>query len=228
MEAETELTRSQEATAGQLLGFLTGLERVETTEPSDIVPPPTMESEETYAARVDRRPDVQTAREAWQVAKRQVLVAQGDVWPDVDVEANYYTKRVGAAEDIDWDVLLTVDVPLFQGGKVAGQLREALSRARQAKLELGRAQRAAALDVRQAYARLQGAIAGRDALAQALQAAEDNYRLQVEDYRVSLVNNLDVLQALQALQNARRDTLHAQYEAKRRYWQLRVAVGEPL
>jgi len=40
------------------------------------------------------------------------------------------------------------------------------------------------------------------------------------------VNNLDVLAAIQTLQDAQRNHIHALYEAKRLYWQLRVSVGE--
>ena len=36
------------------------------------------------------------------------------------------------------------------------------------------------------------------------------------------------LQVLQALQDARREFLHAQHEAKRLYWQLQVATGQTL
>ena len=46
------------------------------------------------------------------------------------------------------------------------------------------------------------------------------------DYKLSLVNNLDVLAAINTLENTRRDFIHALYETKRLYWQLLVATGE--
>ena len=124
--------------------------------------------------------------------------------------------------------MLKVDVPLFQGGKTVGAVKSAASRARQAKLRFERAAREAALDIRNAYAKLKTTMDRTLALEQALAAAEDNYRLQVEDYRLNLVSNLDVLQALQELQDARRDVISARHEANRLYWQLRVASGETL
>ena len=84
------------------------------------------------------------------------------------------------------------------------------------------------MDIRDAYATLQGALARLAAIEQALDAAEASYRLQVEDYRVNLVNNLDVLQSLQQLQDARREAIRARHEAKRRSWQLLAASGETL
>ena len=66
------------------------------------------------------------------------------------------------------------------------------------------------------------------AVQKALDAADRNYRLQIEDYRLSLTNNLEVLQALQSLEDARRDYIVALHESKRLYWQLRAATGRTL
>ena len=58
-----------------------------------------------------------------------------------------------------------------------------------------------------------------------MEASERNYRLQVEDYRLNLVSNLDVLRTLQELQDARRDAIATAYEVKRLYWNLQAATG---
>ena len=74
--------------------------------------------------------------------------------------------------------------------------------------------------------KLTTAMTVRDALKKAYTMAKLNYYLQKKDYERRLVNNLDVLTAIQALQDAERSYIHALYEAKRQYWQLRVAVGQ--
>lgn len=227
VEADIESARSDEITARQLLEFLTGrapLAAITDAEP--VLPPIAAESD--FARKAGGRPDVRAAEEAWSVSQKAVTVARAGFWPEVDVESNYYTKRVGVSSGVDWDALLTVSVPLFQGGETVGAVREAASKARQAKLEYDRAQRQAELEIRDAHANLQGALARLAALRKALGAAEENYRLQQEDYRRSLVNNLDVLQALESLEGTRRDVIHAAYEAKRRHFQLLAAAGETL
>lgn len=226
-EAEIELVRSQEVVARQLLEFLTGLPRlgaIQDLHPAQLA----LEPEETYLTKVAARPDVLAAEQAWKVARAQVGVAQAAFWPTVNLDGNQYLKRAGVASDVDWDATLTVDVPLFQGGQAVGAVKEAASQARQAKLAYEQIQRAALLDIRDVYARLQAALARSEALANARDATEESYRLQVEDYRRSLVNNLEVLQELQQLQDARRDAIHADHEAKRLYWQLRAATGASL
>jgi hypothetical protein len=43
---------------------------------------------------------------------------------------------------------------------------------------------------------------------------------------LNVVNNLDVLTAIQNLENIRRNFNHVSYESKRFYWHLLVAAGE--
>ncbi len=226
-EADMELTRSQERIARQLLEFLTGLPHIEAIHDPELSLSP-LEPEETYVAKITMRPDVQASEEIWKVARAAVGVAQAKFWPTVNIDGNRYTKRAGAAADVSWDVTLTVDVPLFQGGQAVGAVKEAASQARQAKLDYERVQREALLDIRDMYVKLQAAIARSEALTKARDATEESYRLQVEDYRLNLVNNLEVLQELHQLQDAQRDAIEAHHEAKRLYWQLRAATGETL
>ena len=227
VEADLEDVQSQETTARQLLEFLTGREPIEAITDTDSSTPP-VEEEAAYLAKATTRPDVRAAEEAWHVAQRGVNIAQAKFWPTVGVDGNYYTKRAGASKDVTWDVALKVDAPLFQGGQTIGAVREASSKAREAKLRYEQLQRLASLEIRDAYVELQAACRRSAALERALKAAATSYQLQVQDYRLNLVNNLDVLQALQALQDVHREVIQAQAQLTQRYWHLQVAVGETL
>ncbi len=227
IEAESKRVQGQETTARALLEFLTGLNHLEAIGDSEPTLP-VVASEEAYLTSASIRPDVRALEEAWQVAKNQVDIARAKFYPTVGGDGNYYTQRGGASEGVSWDVTLKVDVPLFQGGQAYGAVKEAGAKAREAKWRLANAQRSAALDIRDAYAKLQAALERSIALEQAQDAAETSYRLQVEDYSRNLVSNLDVLQALQVLGDARRDVIHAQHDAKRLYWHLMAATGATL
>lgn len=226
IEAEEERIRSGERVVRQLLEFLTGREIGEIV---DTGPPViSLEPEEHYLEKATLRSDVRAFEEAWEVSKKQLTIARAPLWPSVEVEGNYYTERAGAAEGVDWDATLTVDVPIFEGGQAFGAVKEVGARSRAAELRFAEAKRIASLDIREAYVSLQAALARRSALHKALAASEEDYRLQVEDYRLNLVSNLDVLETLEDLERAERDFLHVSFEAKRLYWQLRVASGETL
>ncbi len=227
VEAELEQVRSEEAVAGQLLEFLTGKEKIGGLADSDPFPP-SVEGEEHYLAQAVSRWDVQAAQEETAVAEEEVKVQKADYWPTVDLEGNYFVERVGASEEVDWDAALKVDVPIYQGGQVRGAVRQAQSQAAQARLRFSETRRRAIQEIRDSYARFRAALGRTEALTRALDATQESYLFQVQEYRLNLVGNLDVLEELQVLQEARRDLIRAQFEAKRLYWSLKVASGETL
>lgn len=227
LEAEVEEVKAQEKVSRELLEFLTGREtlgEIIDTEPLLF----SLSPQAAFLSKLSLRPDVHAAEEGVAIAEKQKTIAYGNFWPTVEVEGNYYVERAGASEGVDWDATLSVDVPLFEGGENWGVMKEAKARLRAAELLLTRTKRSAALDIEDTYARVEAAMRRTTLLKKAMESSEENYRLQVEDYRLSLVSNLDVLQSLEDFQDARRDFIHAAYEMKRLHWELRVAAGENL
>lgn len=226
VEANLELVKNQQVLARQLLEFLVG------TNVDDVIDtygiPASLMPENYYTSKYVARPDVAAAEKAWYAAEKDVDIANGDFLPSVSVGGNYYVQRTGFNKGTDWDVTLTVTVPIFEGTEVLGEVQEAELKAHERKLEFMRVKRKAPYDIKDAYVGLTTALAVHDALRKAYSTAKLNYHLQKTDYERSLVNNLDVLASIQTLQNADRDYIHALYEAKRRYWALRVAVGESI
>lgn len=222
VEAELETVDGRLIVARQLLEFLTGekitaiTDSLEVQEPSDDVT--------VYLSKTPDRADVKAAWEAAQVAEHQVTAARAGRLPSVDLDGNYYTRPADGS-DTDWDVFLTVSFPLFTGGNTAGLIKEKKSLARQAELKFKRAERLANNNIKDAHVQLRSSWRRRLALNKALAAAENNYDLQIEDYRLNLVNNLDVLQALEDLQDARREAAEANNALKRAYWDFKTALG---
>jgi len=226
VEAQMELTKSQEMLARQLLEFLVGMPVGEINDTHEIPYP--LKPEDSYVSKAMLRPDVESAKNAWKLAREGVQVAGSDFLPLVQIETNYYAQRTGTSKGIDWDVMLTVDVPIFEGTQILGNVKAAESQARQNELLYKRAMRSAPKDIRDAYVKLGSALAVHDALRKAYTFAKLNYYLQRKDYRLNLVNNLDVLASIKSLQDAQLDDIGALYEAKRLYWQLLVACGEQM
>lgn len=227
VEAEWEQAQSREMVASQLLQFLTGLDAIgELSEPGASLPAP--EGPEGYLAKAPARPDVQAAEQSVELSRQQLKVSHGSYFPTVDAEGNYYVERTGALEEVDWDVALNVDVPIFQGGEARGLDKEAQSLLRQAELRLRQVRRAAIQEIRDAHTEYEGALARLRAITKAMEATEESYQLQEQEYRLNLVSNLEVLQTLQTLQDARRELIATLYEAHRLYWRLRTASGETL
>jgi len=226
VEAEWESAQSRVTISEQLLEFLTGLDAIgDLADPGPVLPPAAPETD--YLTKAAARPDVKAAEEAAEFARQQKGVARAQYLPTVGVDGNYYLERAGVSKDVTWDAALKVDVPIFQGGQAAGANREAASVARQAELRLKQLRRTAQREVRDAYADYDSARLRLNALLKALDATEESYQLQAQEYRLSLVSNLEVLNTLQILQDSRREVIHAQQEARRLYWKLKASAGCP-
>jgi outer membrane protein TolC len=222
-EAEAEQTRSDLGVARELLAFLTGKTILSVRDDLDV--PMTPKTKEELVSYVLGRADVLAAREAVTVAQKKVAVAQSGYWPSASVEGNSYTQKT-TENTSDWDVTLKLSVPIFQGTETLGKVHEASARAMQAELELSETTRRALMEIRQAYVQWESAYNRVAALQKAVDAVEENYQLQTADYRLSMVNNLDVLQALEDLHDIRRDHIDATTDLKRFYWNFKVKTGD--
>ncbi|HLF17684.1 MAG TPA: TolC family protein [Candidatus Omnitrophota bacterium] len=222
IEADLEEVKGQWEVVRQLLEFLTGRQIKNVSDDQKQV---SLVLIENYLAKSDKRFDVQAAFEAWQAARKKVTVARSGFFPEVSAEGNYYEYREGTSANNDWDVTFTVDVPLFEGGENLGLMKEAKAVAAQEELRYKESKRRAELEIKNAYTNAEVTLRQESALRRAYEAADENYKLQLDDYRKNLVNNLDVLQALEDLQDMRRAWTNTQNETKRFHWNLLVASG---
>jgi len=223
LEDQIESVKSQEQVARELLAFLIGEpvnEIIETERDFSLKP------ESDYLAEAYSRPDVRAANYAWQADKEAIVAARSGYYPQVYLEGDYFTHRASAPADSSWEALLTIDIPIFQGTITYGQVKQAVAIARESGLLFQRAGRAAAREIHDAYVYARADITRVGILYKALKSAEKNYDLQRQDYRLSVVNNLDVLAAIQSLEDVRRTFIRISNERKRFYWQLLVAAGE--
>ncbi len=223
-QAQIENLKAQEAVAFQWIGFLVGREVVSLKDQDVVI----NELGEVvgYLGKADTRSDVKAAYEASTVSRKKVVVAKAGYWPTVNVAGNSYTKRVGALADVDWDVTLNVDVPIFNSGLTQGNVMQAEAVAKADQLRYEQTKRRAILDIHDAYITLISDQKRTQAFAQAVQAAQKNYDLQVGDYGNNLVNNLDVLQALEDLQSVKSDYVSVRNETQRAFWAFKAAIGD--
>ncbi len=223
LEAEIQLDRNQELLVRQLLEFLIGrpFDQIRESKFDFNIKP-----ESQYLAEASFRPDVQAAYYAWRLDQEKITIAKSGFLPQVSLQGDYFSHRSSSPTDSKWDTLLTVNVPIFEGTTTYGQVKEANSVAKQSGLLYTRAGRLAIQDIHDAYINMQISIDRKKTLGKALKSAELSYHLQTQDYKLNVVNNLDVLTAIQNLQDVRRSYIHTSYESKRFYWQLLAAAGE--
>ncbi len=223
LRAQVEQLQAQLATAREAFAFLSGLPASTPLRDTETLPA-NLDTIETYLARLELRPDVKAGQLRLTAARENVAVARGARQPSLDLNANRYLERKGSLEDVDWDVQLALTIPLYTGGSLQSQVREAVSQSTQAELNASQVRRQAEQEIRSVY---QSVLLDRsqvEALEMATEAARKNYEVQRRDYSLGLVTNLDVLQALTAYQENQRALDRARYVAKFNYLRLEAAV----
>ncbi|MCM2322134.1 MAG: TolC family protein [Oligoflexia bacterium] len=178
---------------------------------------------EEYLRGLPRRPDVRAEQNRLQAAQEAVAIARGAHLPTADLSGNYYFARSGSLKDVNWDLQLGLNLPLYAGGTLQSRVREARSQLEQAELSYGRARRIAEQEIRALFEVVQADRKRIRALGEAVSLAERNYAAQSRDYRNGTVSNLEVLQALTAFQESRRALDRARFAAKQDFLRLEVA-----
>jgi outer membrane protein TolC len=190
-----------ERLAQQALMFLTGLD-------TDLAPAglafrgePVLEA---YLKAALSRPDLAARRKSLEASGYLSDVQDRNLWPAVTVSANYYVVRRPTPDPVNrWDGNLALNIPLYNGGAARAQRQAASSAKRSAALDLQLAERQALTEVRSAYEEFKYSALQGASLEEALTLASENARYQQEDYTLGLVTNLDVLSALNTVQQTR-------------------------
>lgn len=224
INAQIEETRRTLYAARAVLEFLTEVSPEVPLADDPVLPSVPTESEALNRAL--KRPDFLAAEEQQKIAKARLRYAKGGYYPTLGFLGKYYTEREGFQEDIKWDALFTLDVPIFEGFETNAQVAEARSDAILADLEARRLQRQVRQDVKTARQDLDYALTQAKFYADAVTLGEQNYQAQQKEYRLGLINNLEVLQVLTTLQDLRVRKIQADAAVKLNGVRLRVAMGE--
>ncbi|MCB0308676.1 MAG: TolC family protein, partial [Bdellovibrionales bacterium] len=175
---------------------------------------------------IAKRQDVLAKKAAIEVAKTTYKGQVSQHFPGIDAGFNYYTQRSGIRENIDWDFNLGIEVPLFSWGQTQYAVREARAALKQAELELERTLREANLEVENVWDELQTNLLKLPLQKKSVEITKENYSLQSREYRLGLVTNFQVLDALLALHDAELLYEKLQLESSFQVIRLYIAQGK--
>lgn len=225
LEAQLKAAEGQLESARNSFSLATGLDR-RTVLHENLEMPELQASLDEYLRLVRKRPDILALESRLEAARENTSVMSAGHLPTVSLLGNYYLARKGSSENIDWDAGITVSLPIFSGGSVRAAVREARELETEAELSFHRGLRAAEAEIRTAYHNLQASVAQFRTLEDAVRTTERNYREQNREYGFSLVTNIDVIQALNLYQDAKRTLDRARFQALTAWAELRVAVAQ--
>jgi outer membrane protein len=118
-----------------------------------------------------------------------------------------------------------VNIPIFSGGLINSQVKQAIALREKARQDLENARRTAALSARQSYLGVTNGIAQVKALEQALISSQSSLDSNKLGYEVGVRINIDVLNAQQQLYSTKRDLSKAIYDTIMAGLKLRNAAG---
>jgi outer membrane protein len=176
------------------------------------------------------RSDLKEREAALRAAEEQVTIVFGEHYPSLDFFGNYYAYRANYSafqKEVNWDALLTLTLPVFQGGDVRARTVLAESQARGARLFRDELVRQIEADVRAAHLtwvsdrELIGTLEARE------RTSRDNYTQVVTEYRQGIagVSNLEVLVAQNQYLSAQLELERSRLQSKLDWFQLENAQG---
>jgi outer membrane protein len=225
LNAEANVTTSR-STYRQVIGVEAG--RLAPGMPVDRFAPPVLRDAVVHAR--GQHPSVTTAMHNVDVAQWQVKVAEGALYPSLNLVGSAQ-KSYGSAsslsvlEQFNASIGGQLAVPIYQGGAEYSAIRQAKETLGQRRIELDVNREQVQQQTVQSWGQLEAAKAQIQATQAQVQAAEIALNGVREEARVGQRTTLDVLNAQQELVNARVAMVTAQRDRVVASYTLLAAVG---
>ncbi|MGZ3807552.1 MAG: TolC family protein [Bacteriovorax sp.] len=206
--------------------ILTGLNKGNNTFTERISVPSDTQGIQAYLDAAYNRVDVKNRELRIDLADLDLKSAKSLYYPTLDLASNYYlNNRIGAYSKTNWDVGLTLSLPLFEGGITQARVRESSERKLQAIYTLEDYKKSIQLEVTSRYETYHRYLDQVKAFDLALDKAKKSYDEAVKDYRLGLVSNLDVLSSLNLYLDSKRNSEKTKIQAMMNLKLLEAATG---
>lgn len=176
-------------------------------------PSPTAPEPWVNAARKDNF-DLRSADLQHQASKRDVSVKRSQYYPSLALQGSVGQSDSGGqlgSNQRDYAVGLTVTIPIFQGGLVQSQVRQAEATAQQSGAQYQLTLRQTDQQVRDAYQAVISGIASVRAFKQAVESSRVALKSTQIGYRVGTQTEINVLTAQQNLYSALKSYYQSRY-----------------
>jgi outer membrane protein len=187
------------------------------------------EVEELIKLALKRRLDFKESLIYRRIVSEGVKEVSGTYLPTLKLEGvyNWYDKEPKTTffQEESLSASLVLSYPLFEGGLRRAEMKEARSKVRVAELEIIAATHDIELEVREAYNRLEAAVAVIEAYRRQLSFAEEDYKMVFEQFKFGLATTVDVIDSDTELLGAERSLMNSTYDMQMAILELKYAVG---
>jgi outer membrane protein TolC len=181
--------------------------------------------EEALAIALRSRSDLQALQKREEQADLGYRAARSDRIPSLSGFAGYGTIGSGIDSAIPtWNLGVTLELPVFDGGRVDARRAEALSRLRRERIEGQDLRRQIELEIRLAFAGLNLAREQITVAEEGLQLAQQELEQARRRYQAGITSSLEVTDAQTRLERARENQITALFD----YNLERINLGEAM
>jgi outer membrane protein len=180
---------------------------------------------------LDRNLKLKIQQSNSEVARIEVDRQRAGHYPSLDVVGRYYRQDTGGSlfgggSIVDTqDVMLELNVPIFEGGLIRSKTREAKERSSAAAENLERQRRNVIRQVHAAYDGIKTAKSRAEALEKSMEAQTCVLEAKEQGYRSGIYTSLAVLDASRDLYLLRRDYAQSRYDYVFNTMRLKQAMG---
>ena len=209
--AATNDFAKQKISLARVIGLATGQEFVlANRSPYEAFPIPDLETSLQRAYSL--RSDYKAARERLVAAQLERSAALAGYFPTVDVAGNY--GEIGSVPGNvlpTYAVFGTVNIPIFQGGKVHGDVLKAEASLRQAQAQMADVRGQIDQDIRNALLDLKSSSDQVEVAQSSVNLAEQALTQSQDRFSAGVTDNLEVIQAQEALASAHEGLISSLY-----------------
>ncbi len=182
------------------------------------------------ASAPEGRPDIRSAEDRVEAADARASEARWGRLPVVELSASsgsQFFRSLSTVSQSTWGASLTVSLPILDGFDRPGRIREAAAGAQAARSSYDQLRRSAAAEMVTAAIQEEEQRAQLAALEDQLEASERAFEESRRRYLAGLATVLDVLNAMNGMQQAELGVIRTQRSVLASWIEYRQAVGGP-
>lgn len=210
---------------GRVIGLAPGQEFVLTEKaPYQSLTPQPLEVylQRAYASRAD----YEAAQAGVRAAELSLRAASAGHYPSLDLNANYGDIGVTPAQSNGtWQVNGSLNIPIFAGGRVHGDVLKADARLKQARSQLGDLRGRIDYEVRASLLDLNAAAEQVEVARSSVELAEEALVQSQDRFTAGVADNLEVVQAQEAVAAAHETLIQSLYAHNLAKVELARAIG---
>ncbi|MBL7665082.1 MAG: TolC family protein [Bacteriovoracaceae bacterium] len=179
-----------------------------------------------YLFKLEEHPEILSREKQLQMADKNVSIVKSDYWPTFNLETNYYIRRGGSLRDVEWDVGIRLTYPIFESGKTNQELNIALEEKNKATLEYQKLKKILTNNFTLLYEQIKYGVNQLELLETTVKLSKKKLTELQNEYKLSLVTNLEVLQALNEYILAKKNLNKTKHENYTNFHSLLILIGE--